>query len=546
MSLILRKHQFEFGQIVEEIRSGKPINRIVAYVVPGGGKSLFSLLCWPLIKYGHSNSICWVVPRLTLAYQAELNAIDPFFKKELNHGMIIRAATNEYNPRRNCTGYTTTYQAIGQDSNFYNVREFEQRKYILILDENHHIAADNGQWHKSISPLVERCNLLILLSGTLNRGDEDKIAFMDYEDRGNNICLDLSENDYTRVIRYTRSDALKEKAILPIKFTLFDGDVEWERKGKEFKTKLSKAYEHSGDAIQTALNTAFGNHIMKNGFDHWIEYKKYDPGSKIAIVAANIKHAKSLLSILKDWGFNPLIATSDDSLEALKAIKEYRFGSCDTMVFCGMCSEGLDVPEMTHIIVLTHFRTEAYIEQLVSRAVRVNKKAGPYESQVAYIFAPDDPPFRRVVEKIKKEQSNIIVNDSDKSELPEKKRNGRGERGPGITFINGSISGAREISLGEIPSGYTPPPTISEQEHSLRKQIDDHVKSFCRVYMAEHKKVNGEIKTVFKKSRDLMELSELERCYEYVKDFYSLVERPKKKVRKRGRLIPTKAVPWIN
>ncbi len=544
----LRKHQSEYVDIVNRILSGEPITKVIGHITPGGGKSLFSLLSWPLIVNRYANALCWIVPRLTLAYQAEAGSMDPYFREALKHNMIIRSATNEYNPRRGQTGYTTTYQALAQDSKYINAREFEQRKYILILDEPHHVE-DEGSWHKAIAPLVERCKFLILLSGTLNRGDENKIAFFDYIQKGNNTCLDLSPCEDTIIITYSRSDALKEKAILPIKFTLFDGDVEWEKQGKEFKTKLSKAYKNSGDAIQTALNTEFGNHIMKNGLDHWLNYKKDHPRSKLAIVAANIKHAKALQKTVQSWGFNALIATSDDNQEAIKAIKDYRYGNSDIMIFVMMCSEGLDIPPLTHIIALTHIRTSAWIEQLVARAVRVDKDAGPYENQTAFVFAMDDPPFRRVVEQIKKEQTNIIVNESEKSETPDKKKINGGTREPGITFLNGSVSGAREISLGEIPTGYAPPLTISEQEQDLRQQIEKHVNTFAFQNRHKPQKINTEIKTHFRKARNLMELSELESCLKYVKEFYPLNGHRNghegiSQARTRRRRVPTKAVPW--
>lgn len=545
----LRKHQQDFSDIIDRILQGEPINRIIGFITPGGGKSLLALLACRLIREGRADKICWVVPRLTLAYQAEMNFAEQLLP--ISKGMLIRATCNEENPCRGQAGYTTTYQSLAVDTRGVHAREFLKHRYILLIDENHHAADGDYSWANSLRPMVEHAAYTFFLSGTLSRGDENKIAFMPYIQKGNNTCLDLSPSEDTAIITYSRSDALKERAILPIKFTLFDGEVEWEKKGKEFKTKLSKAYKNSGDAIQTALNTEFGKHIMRKGLDHWQSYKQDHPRSKLAIVAANITHAKELQKIVHSWGIKALIATSDDSEEAIKAIKEFRYGTSDIMIFVMMCSEGLDIPSLTHIITLTHIRTEAWIVQLVARAVRVDKEAGPYSSQMAYVFAPDDPPFKRVVDQIKKEQSNIIIKDSEEVDQPKKKNNG-GEREQGITFINGEISGYREISLGQIPEWYipdTPPKTISEQESELRQKIEKHVCKFCFDNRHKPQRVNAEIKTRFAKARDLMTLSELKSCYKYVMEIYPIggdrnYIQGISQARTKRRRVPTKAIPW--
>ena len=194
----LRKHQKEFSNIIDRIVGGEPIQRVICYITPGGGKSIFCLLVEKLIKAGLSDAICWIVPRLTLSHQAELNTVDPYFSNMLNHGVSIRSATNEVNPCRGQMGYTTTFQALAQDSRKINAREFARKRYILIIDETHH-AEEGSLWHKALQPLVDQASYIFYLSGTLSRGDGKKIAFIPYKEVGEDLTPDFLNTKNTAV-----------------------------------------------------------------------------------------------------------------------------------------------------------------------------------------------------------------------------------------------------------------------------------------------------------------------------------------------------------
>lgn len=547
----LRKHQKEFDQIIDRIIAGEPIRRIIAHVVPGGGKSLFALLAGRLIRAGLADSIAWVVPRLTLAHQAELNFVDPYFAEMLNHRLTLRAATNEVNPCRGQTGFVTTYQAVGVDVKRHNARDFAAKHYILILDEVHHCELD-GVWHKALQPMVDRAKYVIHLSGTLRRGDEKKIAFLPYRDEGDVSIPDFRNTEDTAVISYSRTDALKEQAILPIRFILSDGRVEWEDKnGRKRNQRLSTAVYDTGSAIYTALNTEFADQLLQDGLRHWQEYRQARPRSKIAIVAANIKHARKILKRVIELGYRSEIATSDDTPSAIRVIKSFRGAGLDVVVFVAMCSEGLDVPPLTHIVCLTHVRSVPWIEQLVARAVRVDPEAGPYGSQTAFVFAPDDFLFREVVNQIRAEQIPFAV-------TPEERGgnggNGNGEKRPAINPLDGQITDTREVALGQIPDGWTyeAPKTIKEREEEVLRRIEMHVRKFSFDNRYKPQRISREIKEHFGKSRRHMTLVELEACLMFVRRMYPINGRspeflPDGVSRTRGgrQRVPTKAQPWM-
>jgi hypothetical protein len=72
-----------------------------------------------------------------------------------------------------------------------------------------------------------------------------------------------------------------------------------------------------------------------------------------------------------------------------------------------MVYEGLDVPEVAVVAALTHIRSRPWLEQMVSRATRVDPHAGPYEMQRALVFHPDDPLFAQFRRRMENEQGTL-------------------------------------------------------------------------------------------------------------------------------------------
>ncbi|MFH2043503.1 MAG: DEAD/DEAH box helicase family protein [Acidobacteriota bacterium] len=539
-----RLHQIETEQAIGEIIAGEPIRKILCHVTPGGGKSALPALAGRLITEGLADALCWICPRSALQDQGERNFLDPFFRQMFNHSLAIRSSTNEVNPCRDQNGFITTYQALSMDINRTVLDDFTRRRYVLILDEFHHLGK-GGDWWKAMAPIIDRAAYLLLMTGTVERGDGNEIALMRYRES----TPDPSKSA-DRVIRYQRTIALKEKAILPIQFNLSDGHVEWEdRNGREQKGRLSQKVFDAGQALFTALNTDFAESMLKKGLDHWISYRQTHPRSKCLVVTANIKHAMKFLKLVAAAGVYAKMATSNDSPDAMKNIKKFK-ADLGCLVTVAMAYEGLDVPAVTHIICLTHIRSTPWIEQMVARAVRVDHQAGPYESQKAFVFAPDDFLFRQVVERIRAEQIPF-------AQEPERKTanggNGNGERPPGITPLNGEITGTREIHLGSIPDGsiYEPLKTIKEQEEETLHKIEMYVRKFSFLNRYKPQRISFEIKQNFGKSRRHMTLDELRSCLRWVRRVYPIDKNspevlPDGVSRTRGcrQRVPTKAQPW--
>jgi len=342
-----------------------------------------------------------------------------------------------------------------------------------------------------------------------------------------------------------------EQAIIPLRFYLSDGYVEWETKqGVRRSGKLSKMNEEASAALFTALSTQFAEQILKRGLEHWSRHKERSTISKLLVVTANYSHAKHFAGLLKAMGYKAKIATSHDSPVALKNIKEFRFGGLDILVTIAMAYEGLDVPQISHIICLTHIRTLPWIEQMISRAVRIDPSAGPYESQVAYVFAPDDPLFSEVVEAIRQEQVPIV---GDVERAPNKAAGDsrEPEREPWITPLGGEITGSREISMYGAASDAGRPSqtiTVKDMEEELLARISRHIARFSFENRYKPQRINAEVKAHFRKARRNMTLRELEECLKFVQYAYPLNGREGRSAtsppRGKKRRVPTQVRLW--
>src|SRR3712207_319257 len=110
------------------------------------------------------------------------------------------------------------------------------------------------------------------------------------------------------------------------------------------------------------------------------------------------------------------LATSDErtSHEALAAFR--LLAEPSILVTVAMAYEGLDAPETAVVAALTSIRSRPWLEQMVARASRVDPNGGPYESQRALVFHPDDPLFARFRWSIELEQGTLAWKGKRKGE----------------------------------------------------------------------------------------------------------------------------------
>lgn len=574
---MLRRHQRDFETICKKIAGGEQVDRLIVSVTPGGGKSLLPVIAASILIPSRADAICWVVPRQSLQLQGEYVFIEPDKRVLVPHNHNIRISTNDVDPSRGLSGYITTYQALQSDMGL-NAQEFGRKRYILILDEPHHME-DTGLWHGAVDPLVRRAVLTVFMSGTWERGDGRKVAYVPYAIAPGGLVLDIpvtTGQTFNRYgfVAYGRQDALREHAIKPLRFFNLNGQVRWiDRNGQERSAdSLYGCAEETPDALYTALNTAYAFQLLDQCVRDWRSYSARKPTSKMLVIAPKISRARQFLKHLAGLGIHRAnIATSDDPTAASEAIRRYKLpnadpGALDVLVTVAMAYEGLDVPQITHIALLTQIRSRPWIEQALARGVRVDPDAGPYEEQFGYVYGPDDSLLRACIDAILLEQEPFV---KDREVRATEDGNGADEDGqterPVIMpmwgqatdarlrdMADGSAIDARETQrLREVMGRHLPgawldpillkrmiedyaaspdgdaevaarPQTASESELQLRTQIDGYIKRFEASHSLSFGTINKEAFAHFQKRRADMTEPDLRKLWVWLQDYYAV------------------------
>lgn len=403
--MTLRRHQKRTDELCSEILSGAPIKSIIEDVTPGGGKSKLPIILANRLLGVFADKILWVVPRNSLKYQGEEEFVDSRFptihRLRATHG-------NDHHPDRGTDGYITTYQAIGQEPEQHQDYVRKQR-VILFLDEPHHVA-DDSSWADALAPMIEDAVLVVYASGTLSRGDGQKIAFLEY--LGNHI--NLRDTEHVRTVRYTRSEAIADKSILPVHGRTIDGAAEWisaEGIHRKIDSLASSGSDRSA-AVFTALRTDYAYQLLDACIDDWNKTRATYPSAKLLIVAPNIEFAKLYHQYVARWHLAE-IATSEDSVAARKCIDAFKRGVFPILVTVAMAYEGLSVPSISHIACLTEIRSVPWLEQCFARANRVDNG-----KDCGIIYGPSDPLFIQAMRMIENEQLPGLKDQDEKRGTP--------------------------------------------------------------------------------------------------------------------------------
>lgn len=420
MERTFQREARELCQRIKAYTSGA--REVLVEVVPGGGKSVLPVILASELVPSRADAVCWIVPRQSLQEQAEAVFQDELFRRMFNHGLEIRQSTNDLDPCRGKVGFVTTYQAVQANPEALKHEFSRGRRYILVLDEPHHVE-EGGVWHRALQPLVERSTLLVLMSGTMERGDGKRIAFVPYEEKIGGALVDFSPTATRAVLRYPRQTALREHAVKPLHFHHVDARAEWiDRQGA---TQRRESFEHAGkhdtaSMIWTALRTEYAYQLLEKTVEDWRITQEANPRAKLLVVAATIGTARDYLKRLRKMGVPRAdIATSDESEAARQAIRRFKranaeAGSLEALVTVQMAYEGLDVQAITHVACLTHIRSRPWIEQMLARAARVDRSADlAYELQFGSVWGPDDVLLRDILGKIRAEQAAFIQERSD-------------------------------------------------------------------------------------------------------------------------------------
>ena len=427
-SSMLRAHQKEMQSIARREACGTEFFQTIAHVTPGGGKSVLPfILGHSLYRRGIIEKILWLVPRDSLREQAEEQSMKAFLKTLGADVMPLEKVSGNgaLGGGWPADGYglVSTHQAV-TSANLPYLTLMAETPTLMVVDEAHHVV-QGSTTAAALAPLYEQAAYLLLLTGTLQRNIRtEKILGVSYESDGGKFMHPVILPQ-TQDIVYTRTDALKEKAILPIYYERVDGNAWWTdtKTNKQCSVEsLMDAGEDEASALTSILNSDYCETLLDQTVTHWKRFRT-DPlkqNAKLLVVAPNRPAAREYRKYLKSQGLRvglaitresgELRSSDPDPLDEIKKFKKPNTGSgYEVLVSVGMAYEGLDVPPITHIACLTRTRSYPWIEQMLARATRFDPSMGSWESQAAYVFAPADKRLSAVIEKIRLEQAAVAI-----------------------------------------------------------------------------------------------------------------------------------------
>lgn len=416
---MLRSHQKQFIDLAKSISDGTPIRNILAYITQGGGKSTIAQIMAAHLAEPQGYKICWIVPRDHLRSQGADNFQRNDLKRLFGDSRPIIAAHNytHLDPEADI-GYIATYQAVVRDIGVH-IKRFQQAKYILILDECHHVPAPgsevNGEeaaYYEAISQLVELAHICVYMTGSLVRHDNQRIAFIPYNEIANGWIVNENPGGDWAVVKYLRKQAEEERAVVPLEFSIMDGYTTWVEANGHRQSNIqlrTMSFEQCSAGIHTAIEGEWALYALDTCVEHWKQIRETEfAKGKLLVIASSIEQAKRYTDYLRHTHqIMALKADYKDKRYAKQHIERFRgkaLPEVDALVTVAMAYEGLDVPNITHVCLLTDIRSEPWVEQAVCRANRTaeGKPRG-------YVFCMDDPKMARCYTYMENQGATLVL-----------------------------------------------------------------------------------------------------------------------------------------
>lgn len=308
----------------------------------------------------------------------------------------------KYHWKHSFNGVSLCYQVLKNNTN--SLKDKITNKTIVVLDEHHH-ASDCGSWGIELENICENAGIILCLTGTPFRSDNNKIPFVKYsESKSNDIDGWQIETDYS----YTYAQSVKDRICCPTSFRPIDIIINGENKkliGEDDKKYLNQILDASNGNSEF-INIAFeqANNELKG------IRQNYYKDAKGLIIANTIPDAKDIYENLKSKGISCALITSD-LISTTETIKNFRNNDKHWVVTVQMVSEGVNIPQIRVILYLNNITTRTYFEQVMGRGVR-NCKIYPNAIDHCYFYYPNFCLFTEVAETLEDGYKHFVIEEN--------------------------------------------------------------------------------------------------------------------------------------
>ncbi|NCX94378.1 MAG: hypothetical protein EBX40_06860, partial [Gammaproteobacteria bacterium] len=373
---------------------------VIADVTPGGGKSrLATNFAKKLMEEHVVKHVIWGCPRAALVDQA----LESWEKAGLASSRLtpiwygnMAARIKELVDR--CKNQPTLFIA-------------DELQFLADYQEN-----KNGTWDNNARAILDSCNKYLGVSGTLFSSKGLRLLGVTYLSAEDMRLRNPSMSELYRGgksypdadIRYDLRQALEDQVVAPYKIVM--DDIEFKPKGVEdtFRLDDPESQEYNSLLQDILERENYWKPNVDRMIEEWKTYRRNYYNSNAIIVAASQDHAARIVNHLRVHNVHGLLAISSESdmaKENIQIVKEMKFDAKPrVLVTVAMAAVGLDVPHLTHMSYLNHYRFWGFVLQAWARVSRICYDCGlSAAQQMAYIYTTNDYRMADFVEWIKKQ-----------------------------------------------------------------------------------------------------------------------------------------------
>lgn len=366
-----------------------PFTHFLCLATPGAGKTVMaSTLADILFREKKVDLVLCFSPSTTVAndFRIELETIT---KKRFCGGLGAK-------------GSSLTYQSMRfLGSDFWQL--LETYRVFVIFDEIHHCAGreieDANAWGAKILKHIQgKATYTLALTGTPWRSDTTPIVLASYMGENNQIHFDY---------RYGLTQAIKDGVCRTPHLTLLDNDLITVLNGDEkvhYKS-ISEFVEQSFLSYSELIgHLDVMRQVLKQGIIRLNDERIKNTNAGGLIVAASIKHAKNIQSILAEFNESSKLVTYRENYSD-QLIQQFKSNTEKWIISIGMISEGTNIPRLRVCCYLSLVTTELYFRQVLGRVLRAQYS----DSEFGYFITPAHPKLLEFAERVSEELPHTII-----------------------------------------------------------------------------------------------------------------------------------------
>lgn len=435
-----RKFQRELHDaVMARVAAGEMVT--VANVSPGSGKTLaYQWILTDLMRRGIIDFGAIYVPRISLATQAETT-----YRSEVKRGHEvgdfelfhpagrlerIRHRGNKpplLPPGATREAFVTCFASLTAqpDVHLQWAQEHEGR-FLLIADEAQFCGTDDAgddlfggtKAAYYIEQMAQYARHTVLLTGTPYRADKKKLVLADYEQGpdGRLRLISHANARYRDGVGATPEPYLRrfEMSLTRANVELTNDDGET----YEDETTSPKLYEYMSSLKPVLRRSEVWQPVVDGVVQRLRFMQRINPNYRALVACMEQSEARAVANYLRSThpGLKVVQALSEDGPKAEAALREFRTEKADVLVTVRMAFLGYNCPEITVVGVLTNYRDEGHLMQLVFRGGRVwdpAKSGHPAKEQRLHIVTIDDPRMTAFLNYLKNEQDKGIRESDD-------------------------------------------------------------------------------------------------------------------------------------